>query len=81
MLERWEILAGTPRELGLELEDQGGAADAVGALLRAGLIHRDGDGFIFATRQAIRFSPTSLASKSWQPRSLRSTLQWVTRWV
>jgi hypothetical protein len=56
MLERWEILAGTPRELGLELEDQGGAADAVGALLRAGLIHRDGDGFLFAKRQAIRFS-------------------------
>lgn len=43
------------QELGAEIEDAGGAADALSGLLRAGLIHRDSDGFVFATRQAIRY--------------------------
>lgn len=43
------------QEVGLELEDPGGAQDALCGLQRAGLIHRDSDGFVFATRQAIRY--------------------------
>lgn len=42
-------------EVGDEMEDQGGAADALRALQRAGLVHRDSDDFVFATRAAIRF--------------------------
>ncbi len=42
-------------EVGLELEDPGGAQDALCGLRRAGLVHRDSDGFVFATRQAIRY--------------------------
>jgi hypothetical protein len=43
------------QEVGNELESQGDAQDALCGLQRAGLIHRDSDGFVFATRQAIRF--------------------------
>lgn len=43
------------QEVGNEIESQGAAADALHALARAGLIHRDSDDFVFATRAAIRF--------------------------
>jgi hypothetical protein len=43
------------QEVGNEIESQGAAADALHALARAGLIHRDNDDFVFATRSAIRF--------------------------
>jgi hypothetical protein len=43
------------QEVGSEIESQGDAADALRALARAGLIHRDSDDFVFATRPAIRF--------------------------
>jgi hypothetical protein len=43
------------QEVGNEIESQGAAADALHALARAGLIHLDSDGFVFATRPAIRF--------------------------
>jgi hypothetical protein len=43
------------QEVGNEIESQGAAADALHALARAGLIHRDSDNFVFATRSAIRF--------------------------
>lgn len=43
------------QEIGNEIESQGEAADAVLGLARAGLVHRDGDDFVFATRAAIRF--------------------------
>ena len=43
------------QEIGNEMESQGDAADALHALARAGLIHRDSDDFVFATRPAIRF--------------------------
>ena len=43
------------QEVGNELESQGDAADALRALARAGLIHRDSDDFVFATRSAIRY--------------------------
>jgi hypothetical protein len=43
------------QEVGNEIESQGNAADALHALARAGLIHRDSDDFVFATRSAIRF--------------------------
>lgn len=43
------------QEVGSEIESQGDAADALRALARAGLIHRDSDDFVFATRAAIRY--------------------------
>jgi len=43
-------------ELGLEVGDELQAIDAIEALHRAGLIHRTSDGFVFATRAAIRAS-------------------------
>jgi hypothetical protein len=43
------------QEVGNEIESQGNAADALRALARAGLIHRDSDDFVFAARPAIRF--------------------------
>jgi len=43
------------QEVGSAIESQGDAADALRALARAGLIHRDNDDFVFATRAAIRF--------------------------
>ncbi len=43
------------QEVGNEIESRGAAADALHALARAGLIHRDSDDFVFATRPAIRF--------------------------
>jgi|HubBroStandDraft_4_1064222.scaffolds.fasta_scaffold04670_3 hypothetical protein len=43
-------------EVGREIESLVAAKDALGALYRAGLIHRTGDGFVFATRAAIRAS-------------------------
>jgi hypothetical protein len=43
-------------ELGLEVGDELQAIDALEALHRAGLIHRTSDGFVFATRAAIRAS-------------------------
>ena len=49
-LRHWSVA-----EVGREMEDEGDAADALRALERAGLIHRDSDGFVFATRPAIRF--------------------------
>ncbi|HEY7932392.1 MAG TPA: hypothetical protein VID48_01090 [Solirubrobacteraceae bacterium] len=42
-------------ELGRMLQDQIHAVDAVGRLLRDGLIHRQGD-FVFPTRAATRFN-------------------------
>jgi hypothetical protein len=42
-------------ELGRMLQDQVQAVDAVGRLLRDGLIHRQGD-FVFPTRAATRFN-------------------------
>jgi hypothetical protein len=43
------------QEVGNEMEDRDSAADALRALQRAGLVHRDSDDFVFATRAAIRF--------------------------
>jgi hypothetical protein len=43
----------TVDDLARELEDPC-VSDAVGALHRAGLIHRTTDGFVFATRAAVR---------------------------
>jgi hypothetical protein len=43
------------QEVGNEIESEGEAADALRGLARAGLIHRDSDDFVFATRAAIRF--------------------------
>jgi hypothetical protein len=43
-------------EIGLEIGDELTAIDALEALNRAGLIHRTSDGFVFATRAAIRAS-------------------------
>jgi hypothetical protein len=43
-------------EVGREIESQVKASDALAALYRAGLIHRTSDGFVFATRAAIRAS-------------------------
>jgi len=43
-------------EVGREIGDQIKAADALVSLYRAGLIHRTSDGFVFATRAAIRAS-------------------------
>jgi hypothetical protein len=43
-------------EVGREIESQIDASDALAALYRAGLIHRTNDGFVFATRAAIRAS-------------------------
>jgi hypothetical protein len=45
----------TVGEVGSEIEDPAGAQDALQALSRAGLIHTDSDGFVFATRSALRF--------------------------
>jgi hypothetical protein len=39
-----------------ERSDRVAALDAIDRLYAFGLIHRTGDGFIFATRAAIRFS-------------------------
>jgi hypothetical protein len=62
-----EILVGSERpglwsiaELGLEIGDEITAIDALEALHRAGLIHRTSDGFVFATRAAIRASELRL---------------------
>lgn len=49
-LRHWSV-----EEVGREIEDRGEAADALRGLERAGLIHRDSDDFVFATRAAIRF--------------------------
>lgn len=46
----------SPDEIGREVGDSIDADDALGSLRRAGLIHRTVDGFIFATRQAIRYT-------------------------
>lgn len=43
-------------EVGREIGSQLKAADALESLYRTGLIHRTGDGFVFATRAAIRAS-------------------------
>lgn len=43
-------------EVSLEIGDELTAIDALEALHRAGLIHRTSDGFVFATRAAIRAS-------------------------
>jgi hypothetical protein len=43
------------QEVGNEIESPGRAADALRGLARAGLIHRDSDDFVFATRAAIRY--------------------------
>ena len=43
------------QEVGCEIESQDGAADALRALARAGLVYRDSDDFVFASRAAIRF--------------------------
>lgn len=43
-------------ELALEVGDELQAIDALEALHRAGLIHRTSDGFVFATRAAVRAS-------------------------
>jgi hypothetical protein len=43
-------------EIGLEIGDEVAGIDALEALHRAGLIHRTSDGFVFATRAAIRAS-------------------------
>jgi len=45
-------------EVGREIGGQ--VADALEALYRAGLIHRTSDGFVFATRAAIRASELQL---------------------
>jgi hypothetical protein len=47
-------------ELGLEFGGELAAIDAVGALHRAGLVHRTNDGFVFATRAAVRASELRL---------------------
>jgi hypothetical protein len=44
----------SPEEVGREVGGQSKAIDALNALHRAGLIHRTADGFVFATRAAIR---------------------------
>jgi predicted transcriptional regulator len=43
-------------ELARELGDQTAAIDSINRLQRAGLIHHTSDGFIFATRPAMRFA-------------------------
>ncbi len=43
-------------EVGREVGDELRAIDALESLHRAGLIHRTSDGFVFATRAAIRAS-------------------------
>jgi hypothetical protein len=47
-------------EVGRELGDRIDAADSVGRLSRAGLVHRH-DGFVFPTRAAIRAVELDLA--------------------
>ena len=47
-------------EVGREIGDEIQAADALGSLYRAGLVHRTTDGFVFATRAAIRASELRL---------------------
>jgi hypothetical protein len=44
----------TMAELGLEIGDAVVVADAVASLAGAGLVHKTSDGFVFATRAAIR---------------------------
>lgn len=41
-------------DIGREMESADRATVAVNGLLRAGLIHRTSDGFVFATRAAVR---------------------------
>jgi hypothetical protein len=41
-------------DLGRETENPGDIADAVRGLFNAGLIHQTTDGFVFATRAAVR---------------------------
>jgi len=62
-----EVLIGSERvgpwsvaELGLEVGGELQAIDALEALHRAGLIHRTSDGFVFATRAAVRGSKLSV---------------------
>jgi hypothetical protein len=41
-------------DIGRDVEDPPGAADALRGLFRSGLIHQTSDGFVFATRAAHR---------------------------
>ena len=43
-------------EIGREVGSSLKASDALAALHRAGLVHRTSDGFVFATRAAIRYA-------------------------
>ncbi len=47
-------------EVGREIEDALEAADALNSLQRAGLAHRTSDGFVLATRAAVRASELQL---------------------
>jgi hypothetical protein len=47
-------------EVGREIEHELKAADALNSLQRAGLVHRPSDGFVTATRAAIRASELRL---------------------
>lgn len=49
-----------PEEVGREVGNALEAADALESLRRAGLVHRTGEGFVFATRAAIRASELRL---------------------